>query len=77
MVVPDIVANAGGVISSYAEYRGHHPKKMLEMVERKIVRNTKLVLENAKRKNIKPRDAALQIAMERVREAMGKRKQLF
>ncbi len=74
LVVPDIVANAGGVISSYAEYRGHHPKKMLEMVEKKIVKNTRIVLENAKRKNIKPRDAAMEIAMERVRKAMEKRK---
>lgn len=73
LVVPDIVANAGGVISSYAEYRGHHPKKMLEMVEKKIVKNTKMVLENAKRKNISPRAAAMEIAMERVRKAMGKR----
>ncbi len=73
LVVPDIIANAGGVISSYAEYRGYHPKKMLEMVERKIVKNIKIVLENAKRKNIKPRDAAMKIAVERIREAMEKR----
>ena len=26
LVVPDILANAGGVISSYAEYRGYNPK---------------------------------------------------
>lgn len=74
LVVPDIIGNAGGVISSYAEYRGYHPKKMFETVERKIARNTKLVLETAKKKSIKPRDAALEIAMERVRKAMWKRK---
>ncbi len=73
LVVPDIVANAGGVISSYAEYRGYHPKKMLETVEKKIVRNTKLVLENAAKRNIKPRDAAMEIAMERVIKAMEKK----
>ncbi|MCJ7613962.1 Glu/Leu/Phe/Val dehydrogenase, partial [Candidatus Bathyarchaeota archaeon] len=38
MVVPDILANAGGVISSYAEYRGYNPKRMLELVQRKIRR---------------------------------------
>lgn len=73
LVVPDIVANAGGVISSYAEYRGHHPKKMLETVEKKITRNTRLVLELAGKSNIKPRDAAMEIAVERVRKAMEKR----
>lgn len=71
LVVPDIIANAGGVISSYAEYRGYNPKRMLDTVERKITKNTKLVLENAMKKNIKPRDAALETAMERVRKAMG------
>ncbi|MBI5787166.1 MAG: Glu/Leu/Phe/Val dehydrogenase, partial [Candidatus Niyogibacteria bacterium] len=35
VIVPDLAANAGGVISSYAEYRGYNPKKMFEMVERK------------------------------------------
>lgn len=66
LVVPDFVANAGGVISSYAEYRGHNPKRMFELVEEKIKRNTKIVLERAEKENVKPRDAALKIARERV-----------
>lgn len=68
LVVPDFVANAGGVISSYAEYRGHNPKKMFELVEKKIKRNVKIVLERAEKENVKPRDAALKIAQERVRK---------
>ena len=35
IIVPDFVANAGGVISSYAEYRGCNPKQMFEMVEKR------------------------------------------
>jgi len=66
MVVPDILANAGGVISSYAEYRGYNPKRMLELVQRKIRRNTVAVLETALNKNIEPRDAAMNIAKERI-----------
>ncbi len=73
LVVPDFVANAGGVISSYAEYRGYNPTKMFETVERKIRRNTKVVLNRAKKKNIIPRDAALEIAKERVLKAMRKK----
>ncbi len=69
LVVPDFVANAGGVISSYAEYRGYNPKKMFDLVERKVKRNEKIVLGRAKNENIKPRDAALEIAKERIREA--------
>lgn len=68
LVVPDFVANAGGVISSYAEYRGHNPKKMFALVEQKIKRNVKIVLNRAKKENVKPRDAALKIAQERVRK---------
>src|SRR3990167_5187518 len=36
LIIPDFVANAGGVISSYAEYRGYNAKKMFDLVERKI-----------------------------------------
>ena len=40
LVVPDFVANAGGVISSYVEYIGGDEKKMFKMVEGKITKNT-------------------------------------
>jgi len=66
LVVPDFVANAGGVISSYAEYRGRNPEEMFKLVEKKIVKNTTLVLEKAKKNGTKLRDAAMQIAVERV-----------
>ncbi|MCJ7721396.1 Glu/Leu/Phe/Val dehydrogenase, partial [Candidatus Bathyarchaeota archaeon] len=69
MVVPDILANAGGVISSYAEYRGYNPKRMLELVQRKIRRNTVKVIETALGNNIELRDAAMNIAKERIIKA--------
>ncbi|MBS3054238.1 MAG: Glu/Leu/Phe/Val dehydrogenase [Candidatus Aenigmarchaeota archaeon] len=72
LVVPDFVANAGGVISSYAEYVGKNPEQMLKLVEKKIVRNTKLVLEAAKKSKASPRAAGMDIAMRRVRDAMKK-----
>jgi glutamate dehydrogenase/leucine dehydrogenase len=70
LVVPDFLANAGGVISSYAEYMGENPKNMFKMVKEKIERNTKIVLEHAEKEKIMPRDAALAIAEARVRKAM-------
>jgi glutamate dehydrogenase/leucine dehydrogenase len=69
MVVPDILANAGGVISSYAEYRGYNPKRMLELVQRKIRRNTVKVIETALDKDIALRDAAMNMAKERIAKA--------
>ncbi len=75
LVVPDIIANAGGVISSYAEYRGYNPKQMFKLVQRKINRNLKAVLEYAEEKDIGLRNAALHIAKERVRKARPSRKE--
>lgn len=68
--VPDFVANAGGVISSYVETIGGSPEQMFQIVERKLVANTRLVLKTAKEKKIPSRQAALGIAQERVRKAM-------
>ncbi len=70
LVVPDIIANAGGVISSYAEYRGYNPKNMLRMVKRRIVANTTSILERARDAKMSPRVAAMQIAVERVEKTM-------
>ena len=64
LVVPDFVANACGVISSYAEYIGENPER--------ITKNTRLVLKEDEKQKIPLRDAALKIAQERVREAMEK-----
>lgn len=68
LVVPDFVANAGGVISSYVEYIGGTPKEMFKMVEEKIKKNTNIVLSESKKQSKKPRDVALEIAKTRVYE---------
>jgi len=77
IIVPDIVANAGGVISSYAEYKGHHLKKMFEIVEKKITKTTKLILEESKKKNFSPRVIAKELAEKRVKLAIARRKNTF
>jgi len=70
LVVPDFVANAGGVISSYIEYTGGTPEQMSKLVEEKIKKNTKLVLEKAKKENVCPRNTGMEIAKERIKKAM-------
>jgi len=72
VVVPDFVANAGGVISSYVEFIGGSEQEMFKMVRDKITANTQLVFERAKEGDL--RAAALEIAKERVSEAVSKRK---
>jgi glutamate dehydrogenase (NAD(P)+) len=66
LVVPDFVANAGGVISSYVEYIGGSKERMFRMVEDVVTANTKEVLERAKKHGISPRQAAMKMAEERV-----------
>ena len=68
LVVPDFVANAGGVISSYIEYIGKSEKKVFGLIKKKITKNTKETLKLALKKKIKPRDAAKLIAQERVKK---------
>jgi len=67
LVIPDFVANAGGVISSYVEYIGGTKEKMFKLVESKIRENTLEVLALADKKKISPRVAAMSIAQARVR----------
>ncbi|KKP43323.1 MAG: Glutamate dehydrogenase (NAD(P)+) [Parcubacteria group bacterium GW2011_GWA2_33_14] len=66
IIVPDFVANAGGVISSYAEYRGYNPKKMFETVKEKIIKTTTMVMKESLKKNINPRKIAMELAKKRV-----------
>lgn len=65
LVIPDFVANAGGVISSYVEHIGGTQKDMFKTVEERIRKNTNKVLERTTL-SMTPREAALGIAMERV-----------
>src|SRR3989344_2816039 len=62
LIIPDFVANAGGVISSYAEYKGLQEKEMFKLVEEKITKNTELVLKEMKSHNNCARCAAMDIA---------------
>jgi len=77
LVVPDFVANAGGVISSYAEYKNYGVKTMFKLVEEKITNSTTRVLQEARRKNQWPRQVALELAMVKIKRAMAKRRRVF
>lgn len=70
LIVPDFLANAGGVISSYSEYRGYNPKQMFDLVKRKISEATEKVLEQSLKTKANPRAVALAIAKERVMKKM-------
>lgn len=73
LIVPDFVANAGGVISSYAEYKGYNPKRMMDFVEMKIVKTTNAVIGKSLKEKRNPREVALEIAKERIRKAAAQK----
>jgi glutamate dehydrogenase/leucine dehydrogenase len=69
VVVPDIVANAGGVISSYVEHEGGDRDRVYDLIEEKISRNTLKLLEDSRASGRMPRKSSLTLAMARLREA--------
>ena len=70
LVLPDIVANAGGVISSYAEWKGGYDKeKTFKLIKQKITKSVREILTAAREKKIRPREAALAVARERIKKA--------
>lgn len=66
IIVPDFVANMGGVISSCAEYMGYSPEKMFRLVEEKVTKAARGVMEEALREKRNPRQVAMEMAQERI-----------
>ncbi|MDP6556630.1 MAG: Glu/Leu/Phe/Val dehydrogenase [Pirellulaceae bacterium] len=71
LVVPDFIANAGGVICGAVEYHGGNENYAFDQISMKVRRNTKEVLTRSRDKKLQPREAAVQLARERVLAAMA------
>jgi glutamate dehydrogenase/leucine dehydrogenase len=74
VVVPDFIANAGGVICAAGEYRGSTQQAVFDTIDERIRANTREVLDRSRRDQILPRAAALAMAEQRVRAAMQLRR---
>jgi len=70
LVIPDFIANAGGVISGAVELRQGTPEESLSVAARQIRGNVQAMLEEAKSEGILPRQAAENMARRRVLAAM-------
>jgi glutamate dehydrogenase/leucine dehydrogenase len=77
LVVPDFIANAGGVICAAVEYGGGSESAAFEQIAEKIRRNTQEVLERSRRESREPRSTAMEMAQERVLAAMSYRTTAF
>lgn len=74
LCVPDFIANAGGVICAALEYQKAPEASVFATIEDKIERNTRAVLDDARERDIPPRQAATELAAERIRRAMRYRR---
>src|SRR6516165_9484255 len=74
LVLPDFIANAGGVICAAIEYRGGTEAAALAFIAEKIRANTEAVLDEVRRTGALPRTAAVSLATERVRRATRTRR---
>jgi glutamate dehydrogenase/leucine dehydrogenase len=74
LVVPDFIANAGGVICASIEYRGGTQRAAFDYIDERIRANTRAVLEESSSGKVLPRSAATALAERRVRSAMQTRR---
>jgi glutamate dehydrogenase (NAD(P)+) len=72
--VPDFIANAGGVICAAMEWHGATQAAAFAAIAERIRANTAAVLEAASARGVPPRQAAVDLARERVRAAMATRR---
>jgi glutamate dehydrogenase (NAD(P)+) len=76
LVIPDIIANAGGVICGSIEYHGGTRSQAFDYISEKIHQNTTAVVTRAASKGISPRAAAETLALERLDEAARYRRRI-
>jgi glutamate dehydrogenase (NAD(P)+) len=74
LVVPDFIANAGGVICAAMEFAGATQRAAFEAIAEKVRANTAAVLDAVKARGVLPRQAAFELAVSRVRAAMATRR---
>ena len=74
LVLPDFIANAGGVICAATEYQGGTEVAAFAAIDEKIRANTRALLAQVREKGALPRSAALALATARVERAMQTRR---
>jgi glutamate dehydrogenase (NAD(P)+) len=74
LVLPDFIANAGGVICAAMEYQGDGENAAFDAIAERISHNTAEMLARANLNGVSPRRAALDMATDRVQKAMQTRR---
>ena len=73
LIIPDFLANSGGVIGSFVEYQGRTEKEAFDLIEYKITNNVKKALYNSLQLtdqggNVSPLFNVRKIAMETAKQ---------
>ena len=74
LVLPDFIANAGGVICGAVEYAGGTKRDALTTIDERIRANTAAMLDRADADGVSPRAAAAVMARDRLDRAMSTRR---
>ena len=74
LVLPDFIANAGGVICAAIEYQGGSEATAFTAIDEKIRSNTAAILDAVRSSGAVPRAAALTLAKTRIERAMATRR---
>ncbi len=69
-IVPDVIANSGGVICAAAEYQKQTQANAFDRVRETIHANTVELLKRLKEEDLAPHELALKMARERITDAM-------
>ncbi len=72
LVLPDFIANAGGVICGAVEYRNGTREEAEAIIVETMSNNTRTILDSVQKDNVIPRKAARTLARNRLLEAMEK-----
>lgn len=70
LVIPDFIANSGGVITAAVEYRGGTAEEAFDLIRLKITSNAQEILDLVFNQKMLPREAAERIAKQRIHNAM-------
>lgn len=77
LVIPDFIANAGGVICCTVEYHGGSEETAFSVIKEKNRKNTEGLLKRLVRDRLPPREAAMRLALDRLRDATSYRDSAF
>jgi glutamate dehydrogenase (NAD(P)+) len=73
-IIPDFIANAGGVIGSFVEYQGRTEKEAFELIKYKIVKAIRNILTEAVIRQENPRTLATEMSKQVIYRAVLLRK---